>query len=139
MYKRQDRPCVTRDLHIHGFHRHSAQFGALAIYGSDAVGIEELVDERPELCEQLHSALPITGAEIVWAARHEMARTVDDVLARRTRALFLNTKAAVEMAPRVAELLARELNRGAAWKEAQVAQFAEIAAFFTAPQPNQKT
>ena len=58
---------------------------------------------------------------------------------RRTRALFLNTKAAVEMAPRVAELLARELNRGAAWKEAQVTQFAEIAALFTAPQPNQKT
>jgi glycerol-3-phosphate dehydrogenase len=132
-----ERPCVTRDLHIHGFHRHSAQFGPLAIYGSDAIGIEELVDEEPELCEQLHEALPITGAEVVWAVRHEMARTLDDVLARRTRALFLNSKAAIEMAPRVGELLARELNRGSAWKEDQARQFAEVAARFATPQPTQ--
>jgi glycerol-3-phosphate dehydrogenase len=132
-----ERPCVTRELHIHGFHRHSAQFGALAIYGCDAIGIEELVDQQPELCERLHEALPITGAEIVWAARHEMARTVDDVLARRTRALFLNSRAAIEMAPLVAELLARELNRGSAWKESQAAQFAEVAARFSIPQPTQ--
>jgi glycerol-3-phosphate dehydrogenase len=128
-----ERPCVTRDLHIHGFHRHSAQFGSLAIYGSDAIGIEELVDEQPELCERLHEALPITGAEVVWAARHEMARTVDDVLARRTRALFLNAKVAVDMAPRVTEILARELNRGSAWKDLQATQFAEISSRFFAP------
>jgi glycerol-3-phosphate dehydrogenase len=132
-----ERPCVTRDLHIHGFHRHSAQFGALGIYGSDAIGIEELVDEQPYLCERLHEALPITGAEVVWAARHEMARTVDDVLARRTRALFLNARAAIEMAPRVTDFLARELNRGSAWKEAQAAQFADVASRFTCPKPSQ--
>jgi glycerol-3-phosphate dehydrogenase len=126
-----ERPCVTRDLHIHGFHRHAAQFGPLAIYGSDALGIEGLVDEQPDLCEKLHHDLPITGAEIVWAARHEMARTIDDVLARRTRALYLNSKAAIEMAPRVAELLAKELNHGPGWKEKQLAEFAEVAAVFT--------
>lgn len=127
-----ERPCVTRELHIHGFHRHSSQFGELAIYGSDAIGIAALSNEQPELRERLHGSLPITAAEIVWAARHEMARTVDDALARRTRALYLNSKAAIEMAPRVLDLLARELNRDAAWKQTQVAEFAAIADVFTA-------
>ena len=60
--------------------------------------------------------------------RVEMARTVEDVLARRTRALFLNARAALEMAPRVADLLADERKLDAAWAAAQVAAFAELAA-----------
>jgi glycerol-3-phosphate dehydrogenase len=63
----------------------------------------------------------------VWAARFEMARTVEDVLARRTRALFLNARAAIAMAPRVADLLARELGRDQAWRDAQVEAFDEVA------------
>ena len=55
--------------------------------------------------------MPYAGAEVVWAAREEMARTVEDVLARHTRALFLNARAAVEMAPQVAALMAREPGR----------------------------
>src|SRR6185503_2974897 len=94
---------VTRTLKIHGYHSDAAQFGALAVYGSDAPEIEALGAPA-----RLHPALPYIEAEVIWAARAEMARTVEDVLARRTRALFLNARAAVEMAPRVAELLARE-------------------------------
>src|SRR3974390_858742 len=71
----------------------------------------------------LHPALPYTGAEAVWAAREEMARTVEDVLARRTRALFPNATAAIAMAPRVADLLARELGRDHQWKCAQMEAF----------------
>jgi len=63
----------------------------------------------------------------VWAARFEMARTVEDVLARRARALFLNARAAIEMAPRVAELLARELRHDAAWIDREAASFRELA------------
>jgi glycerol-3-phosphate dehydrogenase len=68
------------------------------------------------------------AAEVVWAARHEMARTVDDALSRRTRALLLNARAAVEAAAAVASLLATELDKDGAWEEAQVAAFRAMAA-----------
>lgn len=128
-----ERPCVTRDLQIHGFHRHAAQFGELAVYGSDAVALDELVRQNPALGKPLHAELPINGAQVVWAAREEMARTVEDVLARRTRALFLNAYAALEMAPEVARLLAAELGKDAAWQSAEVAAFRQTAAHYTLP------
>jgi len=75
----------------------------------------------------MHPDLPYVGAEVVWATRHEMARTVEDVLARRTRALFLNARAAMAMAPRVAEIMARELDEDEAWKTEQIRLFRETA------------
>jgi glycerol-3-phosphate dehydrogenase len=68
------------------------------------------------------------AAEVVWGARHEMARTVEDILARRTRALFLNARAAIDVAPCVADLLAVELGRVAAWKAAEIESFLKTAA-----------
>lgn len=127
-----ERPCVTKDLSIHGFHRHSENFGALAEYGSDAIAIERLMRESPALSRPLDDSLPICGAQVIWAVRHEMARGVEDVLARRTRALFLNTRAAIRMAPAVAELLAPELGRDAQWREAQLRDFSKLAENFTA-------
>lgn len=132
-----EQPCVTRDLPIHGFHRQAEQFGALAVYGSDATAIEELIRGQPELGRPLHAALPICGAQVIWAAREEMARTVEDVLARRTRALFLNVQAALAMAPAVARLLADELGRDAAWEFDQLAAFRQVAAHFN-PNPTPK-
>jgi glycerol-3-phosphate dehydrogenase len=126
-----DRDCATRALNVHGFHPSAEKFGSLAVYGADALGIQELIAAEPELGEPLHPALPCCGAEMVWAARHEMARTVEDALARRTRALFLNAGAAIAMAPRVAELLARELGRDGAWRAAQVQAFRELAAAYS--------
>jgi glycerol-3-phosphate dehydrogenase len=132
-----ERPCVTKELRLHGYHRQAAQFGALAGYGSDAVALGDLIRSQPELAQPLHDALPICGAQVVWAARHEMARTLDDVLARRTRALFLNARAALEMAPAVVRLLAAELHRGAAWQECELARFHDIAnGFFAHPHPH---
>jgi len=122
-----ERECVTRHLNIHGFHANSDRFGTLRAYGADASSVQALAEENAALAETLHPSLPYIAAEVVWAARHEMARTVEDVLARRTRALFLNARAAVEMAPLVAELLAIELERDAAWKEAQVVSFDQTA------------
>jgi glycerol-3-phosphate dehydrogenase len=78
--------------------------------------------------ERLHPSLPYTSAEVIWAVREEMALTVEDVLARRTRALFLDARAAVEMAPSVAEILARELGRNDEWRRAQVQAFLRTAA-----------
>jgi glycerol-3-phosphate dehydrogenase len=120
-------PCATRNLNVHGFHRQASKFGPLAVYGADALLIQDLARAEPGLERPLHSALPVSEAEVVWAARFEMARRVEDVLARRTRALFLEARAAMEMAPRVAELLARELQRDAAWQAAEVASFRELA------------
>jgi glycerol-3-phosphate dehydrogenase len=104
-----DAPCVTHHLKIHGFHADAKQLGDLAVYGSDGAGIQELAKADPALGRKLHSALPYIGVEVIWAVRHEMARTIEDVLARRTRALFLNARAALEMAPTVAELMVSEL------------------------------
>jgi glycerol-3-phosphate dehydrogenase len=122
-----EKPCVTRTLNIHGFHPHAERFGALSMYGSDALAIQDLVRIDPELAEPLDRSLPYTAAEVVWAVRIEMARTVEDVVARRCRALFLNAAAAVRMAPRVAALMARELGQDEAWQRQQVSAFTELA------------
>ncbi len=123
-----DRPCVTRTLQIHGFHPQAASFGALGVYGADAPAIQQLARADPSLAGPLHPALPCTGAEVVWAVREEMARTVEDVLARRLRALFLNAGAAIAMAPRVAALMAKELNRDQAWEARERDAFRALAA-----------
>jgi glycerol-3-phosphate dehydrogenase len=121
------RPDVTASLRIHGFDVDAARHGSLSTYGGDAAAIEALSSQDPSLAEPLHADLPITAAEVVWAGRYEMARTVEDMLARRVRALFLNSRAAVEMAPRVAAILAQELGHDDAWQRSQVAAFGAIA------------
>jgi glycerol-3-phosphate dehydrogenase len=123
-----EKPCVTRNLNVHGFHVQAQNFGALAVYGSDALLIQDLIRAEPLLAAPLHPALPYCGAEVVWAARVEMARRVEDVLARRTRALFLNARAAIGMAPETARLLARELNRDETWRTQEVEAFRGLAA-----------
>jgi glycerol-3-phosphate dehydrogenase len=122
-----EKPCVTKNLNVHGFHRQAANFGALSVYGSDALLIQDLIRADPSLGSPLHPALPYCAAEVVWAARMEMARSVEDALARRTRALFLNARAAIDMAPETARLLARELGRDEAWQARQIDDFREVA------------
>lgn len=122
-----DRPCVTKNLAIHGSGPNTAFPADLAIYGADSWAIQNLTASDASLAAPLHPTLPIIGAEVVWATRREMARTVEDVLARRTRALFLNARAAIEMSVHVAELMARELNQDAAWQERQIAEFEQVA------------
>src|SRR5580692_8183354 len=118
-----ERLCVTAGTHIHGYHERPEELGSLAVYGSDAAAILALAKENPKLSERLHPDLPYIGAEVVWAARNEMSRTVDDALSRRTRALLLNARAAVEVAPAVAALLAKELGKDTAWAAEQVKLF----------------
>src|SRR5262245_20480585 len=117
--------CRTRELPLHGYHPNASEFGDLAVYGSDAPEIRALSLADSSLAERLHPELPYIAAEVVWAVRNEMARTVADILARRTRALFLNARAAIEMAPRVAVLMARELGHDHSWITKQVQSFGE--------------
>jgi glycerol-3-phosphate dehydrogenase len=120
--------CPTSDLHIHGYTLNAERYGPLAPHGSDAVEIGTMVNAEPGLGDLLHERLPYVRAEVVWAARQEMARTVEDVLARRTRALLLNARAAAEAAGEVARILAGELGRDTVWQAAQASQFRELAA-----------
>ncbi len=120
-------PCITKTLQIHGYHRHPEQFGELAAYGSDAPAIQDLFQEDPAYRQRLHSALPIRHGEIVWAVRHEMARTVEDFLSRRTRALILDAKASRDIAPVVAEIMAHHLGRNREWVQSQIDQFQRLA------------
>jgi glycerol-3-phosphate dehydrogenase len=122
-----DSPCKTPYLRIHGYHADAKQLGDLAAYGADAGQIRNLVREESRLGERLHPKLPYIEAEVTWAVRQEMARTIEDVLARRTRALFLNARAALEMAPAVAELMAGELGWDEATKNKQLASFRDLA------------
>ena len=105
----------------------AAASGRYAEYGTDGAALEALERADPALAEPLHPELSATRAQVVYAAREEQARSVDDVLARRTRALFLNVAAARAAAPAVAGLLATELARDAAWQQSQLAAFDEIA------------
>lgn len=107
--KLDKRPCVTDTLHIHGWQEHIHPDDPLHHYGADAAGIRKLVEEDPSLGERLHPDHPFIRAEVVWACRHELALTVEDVLARRLRLLFLDARAAMEVAPLVADIMEKEL------------------------------
>ncbi|MEO7271959.1 MAG: glycerol-3-phosphate dehydrogenase/oxidase [Vicinamibacterales bacterium] len=119
--------CVTRTLRVHGATEDRPASGSLAVYGTDAAEIAAIMRIEPELAQPLHPDLSVTGAEIVWAARAEMARTLEDVLSRRSRALLLNARAAIAMAPRAVALLARELGRDAEWQRDEVERFTLLA------------
>jgi len=122
-----ERPCITNSLRLHGWQNPPTSPGLLQCFGSDAEKLRELTASQPDLAAPLHAALPVTAAEIVWAARHEMARTVEDALARRTRALLLDARASAEAAPRAAGLMARELGRDEAWQHEQVRAYRALA------------
>ena len=125
-------PCRTFDLRLHG----SVQSDSLpasqsalhnSVYGTDAAEIDQLVIAEPALSKPLVAGYLLRGAEVVWAVRQEMARNIEDFLARRSRLLFLNVAAAESAAPEVARLMARELGRDRAWEVEQVNEFQRLA------------
>ncbi|MEI8387241.1 MAG: glycerol-3-phosphate dehydrogenase/oxidase [Verrucomicrobiota bacterium] len=124
-----DNPCMTATLQIHGWRGPNAPAlpEGLDVYGSDAQLVEELMKSEPALAKPLHPRLPYPLAAVVWGASHEQARTLEDILSRRTRALILDARAAIEAAPAAAALLARELGRDEAWAKNQVQEFTKLA------------
>jgi glycerol-3-phosphate dehydrogenase len=125
--KLQARPCRTETMPVHGHQPGSDPPGPFAIYGSDAQAVRQLCGGTADKERLLHPRLPYQAGQVLWAVRQEMARTVDDVLARRTRALWLDARAALEAAPLVARLMAAELDKDQAWQEAQITAFQDIA------------
>ncbi|MEL7119713.1 MAG: glycerol-3-phosphate dehydrogenase/oxidase [Bacteroidota bacterium] len=123
----EERKSVTENLPLHG---HTAAIDLndhLYVYGADASAIKHIIATYPAMGEQLHERLDFTKAEVVWACRNEMAQTLDDVLSRRVRALFLDARAAEEMAPEVAAIMANELDKDEEWQKEQVEAFCELA------------
>ncbi len=125
--KLQPKKSTTKDLPIHGNTNTADWNDHFYVYGTDKEQLLTLLNENPAWGEKLHHRLDYTAAEVTWAVRHEMARTVEDVLARRVRALFLDARAAIDMAPRVARLIATELNKDENWENNKVADFIHIA------------
>ncbi|MBT6145377.1 MAG: FAD-dependent oxidoreductase, partial [Gemmatimonadetes bacterium] len=129
------RECATLALPIHGSHEKACQFGRLAYHGSDAPAVQALMNAAPQNASPVHCRLQMTQGEVIWACRHEMARTVDDLLARRSRSLLFDAEAASEAAEAVARIAAAELGRGTDWIQQQTTTFRQIASRYVAP-PN---
>ncbi len=123
----EERPCITKNMPIHGYAQNFDHKDHLHIYGSDRAAILQIIEESPELGEKLHPHLDYLGAEVLWAVKEEMARTVEDVLARRVRALFMDARASMEMAPKVAAIMAQKLGRDQQWIEEQVTDYKKLA------------
>ena len=121
------RNCVTKTLPIHGHLAQVDRADHFYVYGSDEDALRELIKENAEWGKRLNPLLEYTIAEVIWAVRQEMARTIEDVLARRTRALFLDARAAKEMAPVVARLMASEFKKDTEWEKEQIVSFLKVA------------
>jgi len=121
-----NKKCITQDLEIHGY-MHQRSMDALSFYGADKIKLIELIAANKSFAKPLNEETNILAGQVVWAVRNEMARTVEDFLARRTRLLFMDAKLAYKLAPEVAKIIMEELNEDEAWKENQVRQFSELA------------
>lgn len=129
--------CATETLRVHGaLDRDDPALPSedpLRTYGADAAAIVALASEGAGWGDPLHPHLPYTPAEIVWSCRHEMAMSVEDALARRTRCLLLDARASAEVAPRVAATMAQELGWDEARAKREVEAFRALAAGYTLP------
>ena len=121
------KPCVTRDLRIHGYSKETNFEIPHYYYGTDRVYIADLAFQNAELGEKLHPDFEFIKAQVVYAVRYEMARTVEDFLARRIRALLLDSRASMEMVPLVAKLMAKELDKEEKWETDQIATYNDLA------------
>ncbi len=122
-----ERSCLTRELRLHGWREADGEPPPYDVYGSEAAELRRLAAADPSLDALLHPRLPYKAAQVIHAVRHEMARTVEDVLARRTRALLLDARASIECAAQVARLMAGELSRDESWCRGQVEEYGRLA------------
>jgi glycerol-3-phosphate dehydrogenase len=119
-------PCRTRKLKIHGWIK-SRTTDHLSLYGTDALEIRRMMDDDISLADRIHGSYAYTKAEIKWVIENEMAETIEDVLARRIRLLFLDARAAMEAAPMVAEMLALLKGNDEQWQKEQLDMFNKLA------------
>lgn len=121
------KPCVTKNLKVHGYAENVDMSNWDYVYGSDVSSIDMLKNTDTEFSELLHKDYTFTVAHVIWAVREEMAQSVEDVLARRVRLLFLDARVAIEVAPKVASIMAKEMNYDKDWENCQIEEFTELA------------
>lgn len=123
-----DRECITEHMPVHGYRLDiDAVKDSFAVYGLDKEEMLLLAEENEHFGEWLSEKLKILNSQVVWAVRKEMARTVEDVLARRTRALFLDAREAISIAPKVAQIMSEELEKDETWVKNQLQEFENTA------------
>ncbi len=129
------RPCITTTLPIHGNvaaeHVHTCD--RLGLYGIEADVIHAVHLDDPRTRERIHPDHPYTVGEVIHAVRHEMAITVEDVLARRVRLLFVDAAAAIACSDKVARVIAAEAAHEEGWVAAQVQEFHALARAYQLP------
>lgn len=122
----QRNTCKTKNLQVHGW-TETNDGTHLSVYGSDAAAIKKLMVDDDLLSEKIHSQYPYTKAELIWMIQQEMAITVEDILSRRIRLLFLDAGAAIEAAPIVAKIMAAEMKKDQQWIDKQISVFNNLA------------
>ena len=121
-------PCTTHNLPIFGYDESlNLTEDPLAVYGIEKQALLDLEDEIPVYGELISESLPLKASQVIWAVRHEMARTLEDMLARRVRGLFLDVNESLRIAPQVAQIMASELNESPDWIINQLTEFKAIA------------
>lgn len=121
------KPCVTKTMKIHGFKPTTDRSNWMYVYGSDSDKILKLEKENPDFAEKIDSDYDFTVAQVVWAVRNEMAMTLDDVLARRVRLLYMDARKSIEVAPKIAKIMAEEMGKDNDWIEKQVSEYTALA------------
>lgn len=117
----------TKDLRLHGYKENVDRSNFNYVYGSDIEKIEELEKQNPAYSNKIHPNYDYTISLVIWAVREEMAQSVEDVLARRFRILFLDAKAAIDMAQTVASIMAQEMGKDENWIKSQTEDFINLA------------
>ncbi len=121
------RPSVTKELNIHGFHHYNEDFGSLGRYGADAVLIKKMMSEDKHLAKKIFDDPPVYAAEVYFAVKNEMARTIEDFLSRRTRLLLLDARGSLSLAPEITKLMAKYLGKNRKWQKMQIEEYKKLA------------
>lgn len=121
------RECVTESLKLYGWKEGIDPKLPFSTYGNNGKKVKALALEKKAWSGKLHPHLPYLAAEVIWACRHEMARTLEDILSRRTRSLLIDARASIEAAPKVAKLLAEELKKDSSWENTQIQEYTKLA------------
>jgi len=118
-----ERGCITHNLPVHGYDYNSDWTNPLHVYGVD---IDKIIKLDPEGNTSLSKEVHLTKNQVIWAVREEMAMTVEDVLARRTRVLFLNASESLILAPTVAAIMGKEMGKDSSWIATQIENYTTL-------------
>lgn len=123
-----ERACLTQNLPIHGYDYNSDWTNPLHVYGTD---IEKIMQLSEDGNTSLSNLFHISRNQILWGVKEEMAQTLEDILARRTRCLFLNVKESLRIAPQVANIMAKAMGNSTQWEKNQIKEFTELTKHYT--------